>query len=49
MENVVYYNLESNWRINKTHRHYPEFEKAVLAAESGFSFLSFRHLNEIKS
>ena len=49
MENVVYYNLEGGWRINKTYKYYLEFEKAVLVAESGFLFFSFRHPNEIKS
>ena len=46
---MVYYNLESGWRINKTHGYYPKFEKAVLVMESGFLFLSFRYLNKIKS
>ena len=49
MENMVYYNLEGNWRINETHRYHLEFEKAVPVAESGFLFLSFRHPNKIKS
>ena len=46
---MVYYNLEGNWRINKTYRYYPKFKKAVLVAEGGFLFLFFRYPNEIKS
>ena len=49
MENIVYYNLEYDWRINKTYKYYLEFEKAVSVAESGFLFLSFCHPNKIKS
>ena len=36
---MVYYNLEGDWCINKTHGYYPEFEKAVLVAEGGFFIL----------
>ena len=46
---MVYYGLENNWYINKTHRYYPKFEKAVLVMEGGFPFLSFYYPNEIKS
>ena len=46
---MVYYGLESNWRINKTYGYYPEFKKAILITEGGFLFFSFRHLNKIKS
>ena len=49
MENVVYYNLEGGWRINKTYGYYPEFEKAVLVAKGGFLFLSFYYSNKVKS
>ena len=49
MENIVYYGLENDWRINETHGHNPEFEKAVLVAESGFPFFFVRHPNKIKS
>ena len=46
---MVYYNLKGNWCINKTHRYYPKFEKAVLITENGFLFLFFRYSNKIKS
>ena len=46
---MVYYGLESNWRINKTYGYYPEFEKVILVMEGGFLFLSFYYPNEIKS
>ena len=46
---MVYYNLESGWRINKTHKYHPEFKKAISVTEGGFLFLFFHHPNEIKS
>ena len=49
VKNIVYYNLEGGWRINKTHRHYPEFKKAISVTEGGFPFFSFRHSNKVKS
>ena len=41
MENVVYYGLKGNWRINKTYGYYLEFKKAVLVMEGGFLFFFF--------
>ena len=46
---MVYYNLKGNWRINKTYRYYPEFEKVILVMKGGFLFLFFHYPNKIKS
>ena len=46
---MIYYNIKSNWRINKAYKYNPEFEKVIPAAKSGFLFFSFRYLYKIKS
>ena len=46
---MVYYGLKGDWRINKIHRYYFKFKKAILVVKSGSLFFLFRHPNEIKT